>query len=82
MFDADDGHGHSGQCVQAQKVATNKGKVKVDDFRFALRKDAKKLARIDELLFMAQDIARARGKGDDLAAYADEEPVAKKQKTK
>lgn len=69
------------KCTQAQKVSTNKGKVKVDDFKFALRKDPKKLARVEELLFMAQDIARARGKGDDLAAYAEEEPVNKKQKT-
>jgi len=62
----------SSQCLQAQRVSTNRGKIKVDDFKFALRKDPKKLARVDELLFMAEDIARARGKRDDLAAFADE----------
>lgn len=44
----------------------------MDDFKFALRKDPKKLARVEELLFMAEVIARARGK-DDFAQYADEE---------
>lgn len=66
------------QCGQAQRVSTNRGKIKVDDFKFALRKDPKKLARVDELLFMAEDIARARGK-DDFVQYAEEEAgLAKK----
>ncbi|KAL8293581.1 hypothetical protein RQP46_000282 [Phenoliferia psychrophenolica] len=65
-------------CGQAQRVSTNRGKIKVDDFKFALRKDPKKLARVDELLFMAEDIARARGK-DDLTQFAEEEAeLAKK----
>lgn len=63
------------QCLQAQRISTNKGKIKVEDLKFALRKDEKKLARVDELLFMAEDIARARGKRDDLAGYADEVSV-------
>ena len=67
------------QCAQAQKVSAGRAKIKVDDFKFALRKDPKKLARVDELLFMAEDIARARGKRDDLAAFADEvSPIARR----
>jgi transcription initiation factor TFIID subunit 13 len=31
----------------------------VEDFKFALRKDPKKLARVEELLFMTEDIARS-----------------------
>lgn len=46
------------QCTQAQRIATNKSKIKVEDFKFALRKDAKKLERVDELLFMTEEIAR------------------------
>jgi hypothetical protein len=61
------------QCIQAHRISTNRGKIKVDDFKFALRKDAKKLARIDELLFMKEDIDRARGRKGGLEDYADGE---------
>ncbi|BGP32427.1 hypothetical protein JCM10296v2_004208 [Rhodotorula toruloides] len=64
-------------CMQAHLISTNRGKIKVDDFRFALRRDPKKLARIDELLFMQEEIARARrGFDNPLDAYADEEDIA------
>lgn len=64
-------------CTQAHRASAGRAKIKVDDFKFALRKDPKKLARVDELLFMAEDIARARGKRDDLAGFAEEfEPTA------
>lgn len=58
--------------MQAQKISSNRGKIKVDDFKFALRNDTKKLARMEELLFMAEVIARARGKDENLAEYVDE----------
>jgi transcription initiation factor TFIID subunit 13 len=32
----------------------------VEDFKFVLRKDAKKLARVEELLYMSEDIRRAK----------------------
>lgn len=48
-----------GKCTQAQRISTNRGKIKVEDFKFALRKDPKKLARVEELLFMTEDIARS-----------------------
>lgn len=32
----------------------------VEDFKFVLRKDSKKLARVDELLYMSEDIRRAK----------------------
>jgi len=41
-------------------VADKRGKVNVEDFKFALRKDAKKRARVDELLYMNEDIRRAK----------------------
>ncbi|KAK4702701.1 transcription initiation factor TFIID subunit 13, partial [Phenoliferia sp. Uapishka_3] len=59
-------------CSSAHLISTNRGKIKVDDFKFALRHDPKKLARVDELLFMAEDIARARGK-DDMQGFVEEE---------
>ncbi|RUS30319.1 transcription initiation factor IID, 18kD subunit-domain-containing protein, partial [Jimgerdemannia flammicorona] len=46
--------------LQAAKVADKRGKVKVDDFKFILRKDSKKLARVEELLYMSEDIRRAK----------------------
>lgn len=60
-------------CTQAQRISTNRGKIKIDDFKFALRKDRKKLARVEELLWMTEVIARARGRPDDLAGYAEDE---------
>ncbi|KAI5481949.1 transcription initiation factor TFIID subunit 13 [Pseudohyphozyma bogoriensis] len=62
-------------CTQAHRISTNRGKIKVDDFKFALRKDPKKLARVEELLFMSEVIARARGK-DEFQQYAEEEKRA------
>ncbi|BGP40442.1 hypothetical protein JCM10450v2_004424 [Rhodotorula kratochvilovae] len=64
-------------CMQAHMISTNRGKIKVDDFRFALRRDPKKLARIDELLFMQEEITRARRTFEDtLDQYADEDDIA------
>ncbi|GJN90799.1 hypothetical protein Rhopal_003813-T1 [Rhodotorula paludigena] len=64
-------------CTQAHRISTTRGKIKVDDFRFALRRDPKKLARLDELLFMQEEIARARrGFEDSFDAYADEDDIA------
>ncbi|GAA6000087.1 hypothetical protein JCM10207_006047 [Rhodosporidiobolus poonsookiae] len=60
-------------CAQAQLISTNRGKIKVDDFRFALRRDPKKLARLDELLFMQEEIARARRGFEDPMEFAGEE---------
>ena len=53
----------------------------MDDFKFALRRDAKKLARVDELLFMQEEISRARGRGDDLEQYADAADVKEARET-
>ncbi|KAF9332568.1 hypothetical protein BGZ91_011648 [Linnemannia elongata] len=47
-------------CTQAAAVADRRGKVNVEDFKFVLRKDAKKRARVDELLYMNEDIRRAK----------------------
>ncbi|KAI8990323.1 transcription initiation factor IID, 18kD subunit-domain-containing protein [Pilobolus umbonatus] len=47
-------------CQKASRVAENRGKVRVEDFKFVLRKDAKKLARVEELLYMSEDIRRAK----------------------
>ncbi|GAA5868101.1 hypothetical protein JCM3774_001021 [Rhodotorula dairenensis] len=64
-------------CIQANRVSTNRGKIKVDDFRFALRNDPKKLARLDELLFMQEEIARARrGFDNSFNDYANDEDLA------
>ncbi|KAJ2160862.1 hypothetical protein GGF46_001919 [Coemansia sp. RSA 552] len=47
-------------CVQAAKVAGRRNKVTVDDFKFVLRKDPKKLARVEELIAMNKEIETAR----------------------
>lgn len=63
--------------MQANRVSSNRGKIKVDDFRFALRNDPKKLSRLDELLFMQEEIARARrGFDNSFNDYANEEDLA------
>ncbi|KAI8321445.1 transcription initiation factor-like protein TFIID subunit 13 [Martensiomyces pterosporus] len=47
-------------CVQAAKVSGRRGKVNVEDFKFILRKDPKKLARVEELIAMNKEIETAR----------------------
>ncbi|KAF9581022.1 hypothetical protein BGW38_002113 [Lunasporangiospora selenospora] len=47
-------------CLQAAVVSDKRGKVSVEDFKFVLRKDAKKRSRVDELLYMNEDIRRAK----------------------
>lgn len=49
-------------CHEAYRVAktANRQKIKVDDFKFALRKDPRKLGRVEELLIMQKEIAEAR----------------------
>lgn len=49
-------------CHEAFRMAmtANRQKIKVDDFKFAIRNDYKKLGRVDELLVMQREIAEAR----------------------
>ncbi|KAJ2782483.1 hypothetical protein H4R18_002235 [Coemansia javaensis] len=47
-------------CVQAAKAAGRRSKVGIEDFRFVLRKDPKKLARVEELIAMNKEIEAAR----------------------
>ncbi|KAJ1654715.1 hypothetical protein IWQ61_005397 [Dispira simplex] len=47
-------------CFQAGRLADRRGKVTVQDFKFALRNDEKKLARVEELLNMAEVIRESR----------------------
>lgn len=55
--------------LQCQTAAgpTKKTRLSVDDLRRALSRpaDAKKLARMEELLFMQEDIKRARAQFDE-----------------
>jgi len=46
-------------CHKATDIAKER-KVSVEDFKFILRNDPKKLARVEELLHMEQEIKRAR----------------------
>jgi transcription initiation factor TFIID subunit 13 len=41
-------------------VAEKRGKVKVDDVKFILRKDPKKMARVEELIYMDDHIRKAK----------------------
>lgn len=54
-------------CHSAARVASSakRNKIKVDDFKFALRHDSKKLGRVEELLVMSKVIAEARKQFDD-----------------
>lgn len=54
-------------------MAENRGKVRVEDFKFVLRKDAKKLARVEELLYMSEDIRRAKQVFDEKEMEAGDE---------
>lgn len=50
------------QCKSAAAHSPNAKKVRLDDLRFALRRpqQSKQLARVEELLYLQEDIARAR----------------------
>ncbi|KAJ8661882.1 hypothetical protein O0I10_002213 [Lichtheimia ornata] len=50
----------SEMCQEASRVAEHRGKVRVEDFKYILRKDKKKLGRVEELLYMSEDIRRAK----------------------
>ena len=54
-------------CTQAGKVSGPRQKVKVDDFKFVLRNDAKKLGRVEELLSMQKEIQQSRKLFDEAA---------------
>ncbi|MCJ1238591.1 Transcription initiation factor TFIID subunit 13 [Varicellaria rhodocarpa] len=49
-------------CHQASRAASYAGrqKVKVDDFKFVIRKDEKMLGRVEELLSMEKELSRTR----------------------
>lgn len=48
------------QCHQAARLSSNKNKVTVEDFKYVLQHDNKKLARVEELIRMSEDIKAAR----------------------
>ena len=54
-------------CHDAARMASQarRNKIKVDDFKYALRHDPKKLGRVEELLQMSKVIAEARKQFDD-----------------
>ncbi|KAK6535107.1 Transcription initiation factor TFIID subunit 13 [Orbilia ellipsospora] len=54
-------------CHEAAKSASHarRNKIKVDDFKFALRRDSRKLGRVEELLAMTKVIQDARKQFDE-----------------
>ncbi|OLL22205.1 NADH-ubiquinone oxidoreductase 19 subunit, mitochondrial, partial [Neolecta irregularis DAH-3] len=52
-------------CLEAARIAGPRNKIKVDDFKFALRKDPRKLGRVEELLSMQKLINEARKQFDE-----------------
>ncbi|KAF3214315.1 Transcription initiation factor TFIID subunit 13, variant 2 [Orbilia oligospora] len=54
-------------CHEAAKSASHarRNKIKVDDFKFALRRDPRKLGRVEELLAMTKVIQDARKQFDE-----------------
>ncbi|CDK28942.1 unnamed protein product [Kuraishia capsulata CBS 1993] len=75
-------------CHEAQIAAKlqRRNKVKVEDFKFAIRKDPAKLGRVNELLVMQRDINEARKAFDDSEGKKikkdEKEPKEKKEKKK
>ncbi|OMH82504.1 Transcription initiation factor TFIID subunit 13 [Zancudomyces culisetae] len=70
-------------CIKAAKVSGKRSKVLVDDFKFVLRKDHKKLARIEELIALNKEIENAKKMFKDSDFVETEEnPTLKKAKTK
>ncbi|KXN74679.1 TFIID-18kDa-domain-containing protein [Conidiobolus coronatus NRRL 28638] len=63
-------------CHQAHSLSETRGKVKVEDFKFLLRKDLKKTRRIEELLHMSEDIRRAKQLFDRKELEEGEDPNA------
>ena len=53
-----------GKCIEAARTAAPRHKLKVDDFKIALRNDPKKLGRVEELLYLQKVIAEARKQFD------------------
>jgi len=52
------------QCIEAARIAAPRHKLKVDDFKIALRNDPRKLGRVEELLYLQKVIADARKQFD------------------
>ncbi|KAI8070841.1 transcription initiation factor IID, 18kD subunit-domain-containing protein [Gongronella butleri] len=50
----------SEMCQKVLTASETRGRIRVEDFKFVLRKDPKKLARVEELLYMNEDIRRAK----------------------
>lgn len=70
-------------CHSAAQYArtARRQKIKVDDFRFALRRDPNKLGRVQELLRMERELKEARkafDQNDDQVAVGLKEVAAKK----
>ncbi|GAO50961.1 hypothetical protein G7K_5078-t2 [Saitoella complicata NRRL Y-17804] len=56
----------SEMCHEASRIAgPTRSKVKMEDFKYALRNDSKKLGRVEQLLAMNKEIAEARKMFDD-----------------
>ena len=60
-------HDDALQCQTAMAPGKNKTRLSIEDLRRALSRpaDAKKLARMEELLFMQEDIKRARAQFEE-----------------
>ncbi|KAI8086380.1 transcription initiation factor IID, 18kD subunit-domain-containing protein [Halteromyces radiatus] len=66
-------------CQKVSKVSESRGKLRVEDFKFVLRKDPKKLARVEELLYMNEDIRRAKQLFDEKEMEPTEESQQQQQ---
>jgi transcription initiation factor TFIID subunit 13 len=68
--------------------SANRQKIKVDDFKFAIRKDKIKLGRVEELLYLQKEITEAKKMFDNSegqsakTADKDDKEVVKAEKGK
>lgn len=71
-------------CHEAFRVAcvANRQKIKVDDFKFALRNDPRKLGRVEELLILQREIAEARKTFDNSEGKSLSKSFVEKQEKK
>jgi len=56
-------------CTTAHLVSTNRGRLRIEDIRYALRTPArsKQLGRVDELLILQSEITKAKRMIDEVA---------------
>ncbi|KAL7751988.1 hypothetical protein RI367_002516 [Sorochytrium milnesiophthora] len=64
-------------CINAARVTVGRNRVKLDDFKFLLRHDPRKLARVEEMIRMSAKLESLRKHNDlrELAKFSEDQPT-------